>query len=301
MIMIAIVKSYFSRMPILSRVFLMSLLLLGSGIHPPVSAETLKYSGCGIVKKAFMVELAEAFTLKYGIPVDLKGGGAMLGIRNAAAGITHVGGSCRPELDFKAEKDARRHDDGWDAIVAIVHRRNPVNAISFSQLEAVVSGKITDWGELGGPEHTPIEFYAREGNLSGVGHMARMLIFFNPDYVFAATKLYKSSGPLESAIENDAGLWSIGLTGVSSAKRRNVKMLTLDGIYPSKENIMAGKYPALYRPLYLFTKGEPKGLAKKFIDFALSDKGQAVISKAGTVNLKEGADLWNKYRVEMGF
>lgn len=300
--MIVIKRPHFSGLSILTSVFLAYVWLLGSGMHSFVSAETLKYSGCGIVKKAFMAEMAEAFTKKYGIPVDIKGGGAMLGIRNAAAGITHVGGSCRPELNFKEEKGAKRHHVGWDAIVAIVHRRNPVNAISFAQLEAVVSGQITDWRDLGGPEHTPIEFFARDGKLSGVGHMARMLIFFEPDQAFAAKKRFKSSGPLESALENDAGLWAIGLSGVSSAKRRKVKMLTLDGIYPSKENIMAGKYPALYRPLYLFTKGEPQGLAKKFIDFALSDEGQAVIAKAGTVNLKEGGEgLWNKYRMEMGF
>ncbi len=294
-------RSHFRGLPIFAGILMASIWLIGLGMHSIVSAETLEYSGCGIVKKAFMVELAEAFTKKYGIQVNIQGGGAMLGIRNAAAGITHVGGSCRPELNFKEERGARRHHVGWDAIVAIVHRRNPVNAISFDKLKAVVTGKITDWSDLGGPENRPIEFYAREGNLSGVGHMARMLMFFKPDQVFAATKLFKSSGPLESALENDAGLWAIGLTGVSSAKRRNVKMLTLDGIYPSKENIMAGNYPALYRPLYLFTKGEPQGLAKKFIDFALSDEGQAVISKAGTVNLKEGAGLWNKYRIEMGF
>ncbi len=138
--------------------------------------------------------------------------------------------------------------------------------------------------------------------MSGVGHMARMLIFFDRDQEFASSKRFKSTGPLESAIENDFGLWGIGLSGVSSAKRRKVKMLTLDGIYPSKENITAGTYPSLYRPLYLFTKGEPQGLAKKFIDFALSDEGQAVISRAGTVNLKEGGELlWNQYRIEMGF
>ena len=294
-------KAHFLGLPALTGIFIAWAGLLVAGVQSPVSAETLKYSGCGIVKKAFMVELAAAFTAKTGIQVDIKGGGAMLGIRNVVAGITQVGGSCRPELDFKEEKGAKRHHVGWDAIVVIVHRQNPVDAISFSQLEALVAGKITDWAALGGPENTPLEFYAREGKLSGVGHMARMLIFFNPDQVFSAAKRFKSSGPLESALENDVGRWAIALTGVSSAKRRNVKMLTLDGIYPSKENIMAGKYPALYRPLYLFTKGEPKGLAKQFIDFALSAQGQAVISRAGTVNLEEGKALWNKYRIGMGF
>lgn len=272
------------------------------GMFQSLSAETLKYSGCGIVKKAFMAEMAKAFTAKTGNDVDVQGGGAMLGIRNAAAGITDVGGSCRPELDYKEEKGVKRHHVAWDAIVALVHKDNPVDSLTFDQLKGVVLGEITDWGELGGPINTPIEFYAREGKLSGVGHMARMLIFYDEDQEFAAVKQFKSSGPLESAIEKDSGRWAVGLSGVSSAKRRKVKMLQLEGVYPSKDNIMSGKYPAFYRPLYLFTKTNPAGLAKQFIDFALSEEGQSVITKAGTVNLKEGGDrLWNKYRIEMGF
>ncbi len=281
---------------------LIAVVVLAGGGFQSASAETLKYSGCGIVKTAFMAEMAKAFTAKTGIEVDVQGGGAMLGIRNAAAGITDVGGSCRPELNFKEEQGVTRHHVGWDAIVALVHKDNPVDSLTFDQLKGVVSGDITDWSELGGPVGLPINFYAREGKLSGVGHMARMLIFYDGDQAFAATKYFASSGPLESALEKESGRWAIGLSGVSSARRRNVKLLKLEGVYPSKENIMNGKYPAFYRPLYLFTKTNPSALAKQFIDFALSAQGQAVIAKAGTVNLKEGGDrLWNQYRLEMGF
>ncbi len=266
------------------------------------AAEKLKFAGCGIIRKAFMNDLARAFTQQHGIEVDVKGGGATLGIREAAAGNIHVGGGCRPELPFPEEKNVLRHHVAWDAVVAIVHKDNPVDSLSFEQLQDIITGKLTDWGAIGGPNGIPIIFYAREGKISGVGHMARMLLFFDAEQTFEAKQRYKSSGPLEKAIESNSGLWAIGLSGVSSAKRRKVKILRIDGVYPSKPNILSGDYPALYRPLYLFTSNPPKGLAKQFIEFALSPEGQRVISDAGTVNLAEGGeDLWNLYRLEMGF
>lgn len=266
------------------------------------AAETLKFAGCGIIRKAFMDDLARAFTRQHGIEVDVKGGGATLGIREAAAGNIHVGGGCRPELPFPEEKNIVRHHVAWDAVVAIVHPDNPVDSISFEQLQDIITGKLTDWGSVGGPTGIPIVFYARDGKISGVGHMSRMLLFFDPEQTFEAKKRFKSSGPLEKAIESNSGLWAIGLSGVSSAKRRKVKILRIDGVYPSKPNILSGEYPALYRPLYLFTSNPPQSLAKQFIDFAVSPEGQKVISDAGTVNLAEGGeDLWNLYRLEMGF
>ena len=60
----------------------------------------------------------------------------------------------------------------------------------------------------------------------------------------------------------------------------------LNGLAPTKKNIGTGKYP-LVRPLYLTVALRPSKMVRDFIKFALSDEGQAIISKQGTVNLKE--------------
>jgi phosphate transport system substrate-binding protein len=45
---------------------------------------------------------------------------------------------------------------------------------------------------------------------------------------------------------------------------------------PTPENVLSWKYP-ISRPLYLYTDGEPNGLVKDFIDYALSDEGQKIV------------------------
>ena len=241
-----------------------------------------------------MSEIAKTYEARTGIRITLTGGGATKGIRAAAAGTSDLGGTCRHWLidasgaKHPAEKDAVLTQVAWDAIVAIVNPANPVDNISLADLKKVYEGKIINWKDLGGPDRR-IVLVTRQGRTSGVGYMTRLLIFNDPDYDFRARSLkVKSTGPLEKKIEKTA--MALGLDGISSARKRNVKFLKLDGIAPTKENIASGRYP-LFRPLYIATNKNAPAAARKVLDFILSDEGQAIISSQGTVNLSEGRSL----------
>ena len=251
---------------------------------------SIVWAGCGITKKAFMSELAKAYTTKTGVEVILQGGGATKGIRNAAKGSIDIGGACRATLpDNNEERRAYQIPVAWDALVVVVHKDNPVNSITFKELQKIYIGQITNWKELGGVD-APIELYERVGKFSGVGRTLRELVFANYDQDFKAKYTVKSSGPIEKGIEKN--IYGIGTTGVSSAKRRDFKILKLDDKEPTYENIKNGEY-LLYRPLYLVTKG-PRDTApkvKKFISFALSREGKAIIRKTGTVPYGDAMSL----------
>lgn len=255
-----------------------------------VSAETIQWAGCGISKKAFMTELAKAYTKKTGIKVKLSGGGATKGIRNAAKGTIDIGGACRVSLErHKEERDAFQIPVAWDALVAFVHKDNPVDNVSFKQLNRIYLGEITNWKELGGKD-APIELYVRRGKMSGVGRTLRELVFANYDQKFdKATYVVKSSGPVEKGVVKN--LNGFGVSGISSAKKRKLKLLKLDGKAPTYENIKNGSY-ALYRPLYLVIKrGNKAPLIRNFIKYALSREGQAIIRAQGTVPYSEALHL----------
>ena len=250
----------------------------------------LLWAGCGITKKAFMTELAKAYTAKTGVEVTLKGGGATKGIRNAAKGAIDIGGACRATLPNEPkERSAHQIPVAWDALVVVVNKDNPVNSITFKQLQKIYIGKIKNWKELGGA-NAPIELYERKGSFSGVGRTLRELVFANYNQQFKAKFSVRSSGPLEKGILKN--IHGIGTTGISSAKRRDLKILRLDDKEPSYENIKNGEY-LLYRPLYLVTtsprKSSPK--VKKFISYALSREGKAIIRKAGTVPYADAMSL----------
>ena len=261
----------------------------------------LVWKGCGICRKAFMAECAEAYEKQTGVHIELVGGGATLGIRATCAGDADMGGTCRPALpDIFPEQETGGYltQVAWDAICFITHPKNPVTGITSQQARDILTGKITNWNQVGGPDRQIIVIYRIQteiGKFSGVGYMTRRFLFNDPYVDFTEKALYfRDSGLVEKNVENIE--WSFAPDGVSSARRRKVKIFTLDGISCSKANVAQGIYP-FFRPLYLITKGKPSGELKKFLDWIVGDKGQAVISEVGTVTLKEGKGLKQKFKL----
>lgn len=302
------------------RVALLNFCLLMTTITTIFAQETtdsLTWTGCGVSKKAFMDEIAKVYEKKTGIQIKLSGGGATKGIRDVASKKATMGGTCRHAITKGAsiideEKDAKLIQVAWDAIVALVNADNPFANISTENLRAIVDGKIKTWAQLlavsSPSEIAQVEEYqkknptkkfnfnsdialvTREGKQSGVEYIFRLLIFADPEYDFKANAIIvKSTSSVESVVEENQN--SLGLDGVSSARKTNASILSLDGIEPNKKNIAAGIYK-LFRPLYLVVNKESNNSTiNKFVDFILSQEGQEIISQQETVNLQEGEKL----------
>ncbi len=269
--------------------------------------KSLTWTGCGITQKAFMQEIASEYAKKTGTTIILSGGGATKGVRAASAGTADMGGTCRHLLTINGrlnpeEKYVKLVQVAWDALVVITSKSNPVNNISLENLKKVYSGEINSWKDLGHPQDKRIVLCTRHGSKSGVGYMFRVLVTKNMGQNFKAKSLkFKSSGPLEKKISRTPT--SLGVTGISSARKAEVKVLTIDGIEPEKNLIASGKYP-LFRPLYIAVNHNQTPEVKDFIAFILSDEGQKIISGQGTVNLKEGRALnalWQKHNIQFNY
>ncbi len=262
----------------------------------------LNWVGCGISKKGFMEDLASAYEKKTGVKIVLDGGGATKGLRQVASTQSNLGGSCRLPLVHReaggsvqiegAEQNLRIIPIGWDALVVIAHKDNKaIDSISMGQLRDVLTGKITDWQQLGAKESRPIHLYIRKGKISGVGLTLRQQLFNNADQDFATSaKVLASSGKIEKAIEEDPD--GLAVSGISSSRHRKVRILSLEGQQPTMDNLKAGNYH-LYRILFLVA---PPNYAddpdlKGFVDYALSIEGQHVIQAAGTLPYRRGIGL----------
>ncbi|MEE8400627.1 MAG: substrate-binding domain-containing protein, partial [Candidatus Hydrothermarchaeaceae archaeon] len=205
--------------------------------------------------------------------------------------------SCRMALpEYDEESNVLATHVAWDALVFITHKDNPVDGITTQQAKDIILGDITNWKEVGGPDEKIIPVFREQtasGKISGVGHDTRVLLFDNPDQDYQETAIFKkSTGPVEEFITVTP--YTFAVDGISSAKKRDLKILALDGAAASKENIGSGLYP-YYRPLFIMTKGEPTGKILDFVDWILGPDGQTLISEQGTVNLEEGEGLKEKY------
>ena len=267
-----------------------------------MASEVFSVTGCGISKKAYMEEAMDVFTKKKGIISRLSGGGATKGLQLTSNGTVSVGASCRQRLAdiggniFEKEKDIKMIHVAWDAIVVIANPNLKVDNISIDQLRDIYEGKITTWDTLGGA-NIPIKLLTRKGKHSGVGYMARLLIFNDPNYEYKVMgNRYRSTGPIEKAAMQFEG--ALALDGMSSAKKVGVKIMDVNGFKANKDNISSGSYP-FFRPLYIAVNTSNKDpLVQEFVSFLLGPEGQSIISKQGTVNLKEGHRLNALWKVK---
>lgn len=260
----------------------------------------LTWAGCSISKNAFMAEMAAAYEKKTGIKIDFQGGGATKGIREVSKRKVDIGGTCRHLIEDSTNMHSHPEERrvtltpvAWDALVAIVHKDNPVSSLTLDQVRKLYTGKVTNWKELGGND-APIELYVRKGKISGVGRTKRELIFNNYEQEFVAKHVVDESSTLEKdMVTNPNG---VGMTGVSSARKlKEAKILKLEGKEASYENIKNGQY-ILYRPLYMVTHMQDNSPeVKKFVAFVMGEEGKKIMRSVGTVPYEDAIGLWLKY------
>ena len=91
-----------------------------------------------------------------------------------------------------------------------------------------------------------------------------------------------SNGTVKKTIgETDGAISYIGLSYLDAT----VKAIKLDGVEANAANIADGKYP-IWAYEHMYTKGEPTGTAKKFIDYIMTDEVQkGIIAKLKYVSI----------------
>ena len=161
---------------------------------------------------------------------------------------------------------------GKDAFVFIVNSDNPVSDISVEQIRGIYSGEITNWKELGGP-NVPIAAMRRN---EGSGSQSALENLMGDTPIIADyTALFGS--PIGFSFR-------YYVTGMLA--EGGVKMLSVNGIEPSIENIASGAYPVTSSIYAVYRKGETNENVYKAVDFMLSKDGQDIVEKSGYVPVK---------------
>ncbi len=247
------------------------------------SEEYITASGCSVSNVGYLTELAKEYEKQTGTKVLVRGGGTVIGIEDVRTGKVDFAASCRKKVAGDPE-DIKFIQIAWDALVFIVHKSNPVNNISLNDVREIYAGKITNWKQLDGSK-APIKVFISRSKkgLSGVESSTNEMVLKGKEPVGTQNTLsLASTGIVEQMVEDTPE--GFATTGFSSARKRDVKILKLNGVYPDKKNISNDRYP-FRRPLFLLTPKNPKPAVTKFIEFTLSKKGQQFISSQGVVSL----------------
>lgn len=161
---------------------------------------------------------------------------------------------------------------GLEGFVFFVNENNPIDNLTADEIRGIYAGEYTNWSQLGGANRVinPVS------RLKGSGSQSAM------DAFMGDTKIAQKS-PLAITGASIGFSFRYYMDGIVGNK--SVKMLSLNGVYPSAENIQNGSYPIIAQFYAIYRADNDNENVPKLIDWILSDEGQEIIEKTGYVRI----------------
>lgn len=160
---------------------------------------------------------------------------------------------------------------GYEAFVFLVNAENPVDSLSQEQIRSIYSGEYTNWSEVGGANRIINPLTRQEGS----GSQTAMLNFMegaainkSPFAFLGGSIGFSFRYYVEDIVNNDA-----------------IKMLSVDDIYPSEENIRNGSYPIVNEIYAVYRADNNNENVDILLDWILSEEGQQIINQSGYVGI----------------
>jgi len=255
---------------------------------------TLKVSGSTTVLPIAQ-KAADAYMATHpNADIQISGGGSGVGVQQIGEKAVDIGMSSRELSATEKTKYPAlvRTTVAKDGIAIIVNPANEIKVISEGTAKDIYTGKITKWSEVFGanvPNTNNVIVVVGRDSASGTRE------FFDK----APEGILKGAAPTKSMLEKNSNgavtqtiaqtPGAIGYVSIGFVDK-NVKALPIwyndpnKAVAPTKENVLSKAYP-INRELFMFTNGQPTGLAKDYLDFILSPEGQKIVDSEGYVPL----------------
>jgi phosphate transport system substrate-binding protein len=248
-----------------------------------------------------LVNLALAWAEQYQvehpeIQISVTGGGTGTGFTALINGTVDIANASR---EIKDEEVKQAEAAGFepveftvanDAIAVIVNPENPVSNLTLDQISRIYKGEINNWSELGG-EDRPIVRLSRETNSGTHVYFLEEVIRLgkaDDTSIFSADTLLlpSSEGIIDEVRDNPNAIGYDGL-GYVTDEVKMVGVAEAEGepyVLPSVATVENGQYP-ISRSLYMYTRGEPQGAIKDYLNWITSSEAQEIVAKLGFVPL----------------
>ena len=213
-----------------------------------------------------------------GVTVNVEFTGSGTGIQAAIDGTADIGNSSRALKDEEKNAGLVENIVAIDGIAIITNKDVTVADVTSEQLAKIYKGEIKNWKELGGKD-APIVVIGRESGSGTRGAFEELLKV--EDECAYAQEIDSTGGVLSTVANTPGAIGYISLDVIDDS----VKVMAIDGVVASEENIVAGNY-TLSRPFVMATKGEiseQNELVQSFFAYIESEEGQAIIKQVGLI------------------
>ncbi len=219
--------------------------------------------------------------------------GAYQNLTAGNADVIFAAGPSKEQLESAAEAGVafNFYPIGYEAFVFIVNSKNPVSGLTVQQIKDIYTGKITGWNELGGKNQS-IRPFQRE---PGSGSQTAFAAIMGADAEFLPPETHQVTGmeglaDVVSDYENHGNAigYSFRYYVETMQRNRHVKMLNVNGIAPTKENIRSRVYPFTDNFYAVTVHGRETENTRRFIEWITGEQGQEIVERVGYVPLEGG-------------
>lgn len=254
----------------------------GSSKDAANESTTITMSGSTTVQP-LAEKLAESYLSQHAnTQIDVQGGGSSVGVKSAGQKTADIGMASRDvkESEFTEFPGIKVFAVARDGIAIVANPDVNVDNLTIDQIRGIFGGTITNWKEVGGVDANIVVVSREEGSGTRAAFEEMAL---SEDVLMTETAILQpSNGSIRTTVSTTphaVGYLSFGyLDGT-------IKTISVEGVAPNEENASNGTYP-IVRPLNLITFGEPTGELKAFVDYMLSDAGQAIVVAEGYLAVK---------------
>ena len=264
-----------------------AILIAALALTGAAQAQKLVIKGSDTLGAKLVPMLAEEYKARNpGVSFEIAAEGSTTGIAAIIDGTAQIGMSSRraktTEISNAQAKGVNMKPTivAYDGIAVVINAANPLTTLTKRQVEQIFAGDITDWAAVGGNPGR-ISIYTRNTS-SGTYSDFKDLAMNRRDYASSSQKMAGNEQIVAEVAKNPNG---IGYCGLAYTTDAGIKVVSIEGSLPSKESVLSKQYPYA-RPTFYYTNGEATGEAAKFIEFTLSDAGQAIAAKVGFVPIR---------------
>jgi phosphate transport system substrate-binding protein len=177
---------------------------------------------------------------------------------------------------------------GKEAFVFFVHKDNPVRSLTLEQLRDVYSGRVTNWKELGGPDKRIMAFQRPEG--SGSQTAMRTVMAGQSMREPQQEEFHKGmAGIIQAAAayrnRGNALGYSFRWYATVLYTHPDIRLLAVDDVEPTAENIGSGAYPFTV-PLLAVTARPLSAESQSLLTWITGHEGQDLLERVGYVPLR---------------
>ncbi len=177
---------------------------------------------------------------------------------------------------------------GKEGFVFFVNKDNPVNNLTTLEVQKIYSQELTNWHKVGGKFSRIIPFQRNEGS----GSQSMLERFMGNKKIMdpPVTLINDMMGIIKVVSDYNNYKNAIGFSfryyTEDLVNNENVKLLSIDGVSPTLENISSDKYPITTKLYAVTRRGEHTFNVDKLLDWILSSEGQELVYKTGYAKIK---------------